>query len=78
MDIGLKKKQKCIDIYFLFLKCSSHFVTRCHLGFNVHRVPWGAGQVAIPSITVIVWQGKVVVVMPVSGVHKKKTSCVGH
>lgn len=72
MDIEFKKKIKCKDTFFLFIKCSCHFVTRCHLGFNVHRVPRGARQVAVASITVIVWQRKVVIVMPVSGVHKKR------
>lgn len=56
----------------LFLKCFCNVVTWCHLEFDVHCVPWGAGQVAIPSITVIVWQGQAVVVMPVSGVHKRR------
>lgn len=55
----------------LFIKHLCSCVTGCHLGFNVHSVPWGARQVPIPSITVIVWQGKAVVVMPVSGVHEK-------
>lgn len=51
---------------FLTQEMFLYVVNRCDLGLKVHSVPGGAGQVAVTSITVVVRQGKAVVVEPVS------------